>query len=145
MTRTTCLVPFSLVSLLSLAVLITGCPSADDAALPPPKDGGADSAIDSSSNENGTDVAESGDSVGETGVGCGAAGDIDKRACGKCGTQFRTCGAGGVWKDWQPCDGEKIDAECAIGETRDGTCGNCGTEKDTCDPTACTWSLGSCT
>ena len=136
MTRTTCLLAIAI----SVSMFATGCPAADDGvALPPPRDGG-DSATDSSS-ESGGDVADA--DVAETDAGC-TAGDLQKRACGKCGTQIRTC-ASGVWKDWLACEGELATAECAIDETRNSPCGNCGMQKDTCDPTACTWSAGSCT
>ncbi len=76
---------------------------------------------------------------------CTEPGDIEKRVCGKCGRQIRTCAVSRVWNPWKPCEDEIPDAECAIGEVRVEECGNCGKEKDTCDPVECTWVVGTCT
>jgi len=98
----------------------------------------------------GSDTGVPGDSSGETSTDtpidtpsvC-TPGDIESRACGKCGKQKRACGTG-TWGDWKACEDEIATAECAIGETRETDCGNCGKQKDTCDPAACTWVDGSC-
>jgi len=84
------------------------------------------------------------DSPGETPTPVCTPGDLDKRACGKCGKQIRSCGATGEWLAWKACEDEIADAECSIAETRSDVCGNCGTQKDTCDPVSCTWTTGAC-
>jgi N-acetylneuraminic acid mutarotase len=68
----------------------------------------------------------------------------ENRACGKCGTQTRTCSSGGVWNEWSVCTGEKSFSSCSIGDVRVNDCGKCGTQKDICDPVSCEWSAGAC-
>lgn len=55
------------------------------------------------------------------------------QACGSCGTQSRTCQAGGVWSSWSTCSGE---GGCAPGSSR--ACGASGTGTQTCSA-SCGW------
>ena len=70
----------------------------------------------------------------------------DSTACGKCGTQSRSCLPSGVWGAYGSCTGEKVGSDyCSIGDTRTNDCGTkCGISKDYCDPITCTFDPGVC-
>ena len=73
---------------------------------------------------------------------CGACavGTMETLPCGNCGTQSRTCQAGGTWGPFGMCMGQ---GPCAYPSERDVPCGHCGTERQTCS-TTCQWQGGSC-
>lgn len=72
-------------------------------------------------------------------TGC-TPGTTEDRPCGNCGTETRTCAAGGTWGDFGPCTGE---GECAPGDVEGRPCEG-GAEQRTCE-TTCTWSAyGPC-
>lgn len=71
---------------------------------------------------------------------CGTLGKTESQACGKCGTQIRTCGATG-WSAWGTCGSE---GECVAGATDSASCGTGGTKTRTCS-SSCTWgAYGTC-
>jgi hypothetical protein len=76
-----------------------------------------------------------------TGEGACTPGATAARACGRCGTQGRTCGDECAWGDWGACAGER---ECAAGATESRSCGRCGTQGRSCSDT-CGWGdWGAC-
>jgi len=100
-----------------------------DSSLPP------DSDPDSTPTETAPDTTEV--SVDSS---CTPSGKLEKRDCGKCGTQERIC-LDGLWGSWGVCSGET--GECVPLTTGDETCGKCGKRSRTC-ATDCTWSYGPC-
>lgn len=68
----------------------------------------------------------------------------ETKACGACGTQSRFCLPEGAWTGFTACAGEKVDADCRIGEKRTNDCGKCGKQTDFCDEKTCTWTEGVC-
>jgi N-acetylneuraminic acid mutarotase len=128
--------------------LLGGCATSEDQAeLPPPKrPPDAQTFVDTA--ESGTDdtsvVDDTADTSTATDSGSCEPLTSENRACGKCGTQSRTCSSGGTWNEWTICSGEKTFSSCTIGEVRATDCGKCGTQKDTCDPVSCEWVTGVC-
>ncbi len=120
-------------ALLLASPSLVSCASPED-----PFPAAADSGPKDSGNDSSTDAPSDVPTV------C-TPGDLDKRACGKCGKQIRTCDAAGQWNAWKACEDEIADAECSIGETKSDACERCGTIKSTCDPVSCTFNAGACT
>ena len=68
-------------------------------------------------------------------------GEEDRRDCGRCGTEVRTCSSGS-WSSWSSCTGEGV---CPPGDVENQDCGRCGTQTRTCTDT-CNWGTwSSCT
>ena len=66
--------------------------------------------------------------------------DLDDQACGKCGQQWRTCGADGTWGGFGACAGE---GPCTSGDTETQSCeDDTGTQARVCN-TECTWAAWS--
>ncbi|MBL8722272.1 MAG: hypothetical protein JNL79_40195 [Myxococcales bacterium] len=132
---------------LSCSASMLACATVDDAEVIIPKDsGGGDSSTGDALPDTGSDATDTGksDTTPETPEKCTPP-LTDKRACGMCGTQTRSCTASGSWGAWGACGDEISGAECSIGEKRTTECGNCGKQNDTCDNTTCTWNTGTCT
>ncbi|MGZ3456501.1 MAG: hypothetical protein ACXVEF_43250 [Polyangiales bacterium] len=110
-------------------------PAADSAAETAVIDAPAETSIDASLDAtDASDAAEVSDAA-DGDKPC-KSGNVEERACGKCGTQSRLCSMG-AWLDWGLC-GEETGV-CVPGDTRDASCGLCGTQKQTCSAT-CDWS-----
>lgn len=69
-------------------------------------------------------------------------GENERRECGKCGLQERTCTEEG-WSSWSECRDEGV---CNPGDSRESPeeeCGNCGHKAYTCRPD-CSWGPAEC-
>ena len=64
----------------------------------------------------------------------------ESQACGRCGTQARTCSAESQWGPFGECADE---GACSPGETRSRPCGLCGSNQETCRD-VCEWIAGEC-
>lgn len=76
----------------------------------------------------------------ETSCAC-SPGQQERRGCGNCGTQTRTCGSNCQWGGWGGCDGQGV---CAAGSTQSEPCCDCGQRTRRCNG-SCQWDgWGDC-
>lgn len=131
---------------LTCSASVLACATVDESEPTPVRDSGTtDSTAGDATSDSSTDAPS--DTKTDTGAEVPEKCTpplTDKRACGKCGTQTRSCQATGTWGSWGTCTDEDPAAECSIGEKRTTDCGNCGKQNDTCDNTTCTWNAGTC-
>ena len=65
----------------------------------------------------------------------------EKRACGNCGSQTRTCSASCGWSSWTACAGQ---GTCKPSTKQQKICGSCGTQTSVCS-SSCQWGAwGAC-
>lgn len=131
---------------LTCSASVVACATPDEDVAPVRDSGVTDSTSGDSTTDSSTDGSTD---TGKTDTGAEVPEKCtpplsDKRACGKCGTQTRTCQSTGTWGSWGTCSDEDPAAECSIGEKRTVDCGNCGKQTDTCDNTTCMWNAGTC-
>lgn len=68
-------------------------------------------------------------------------GASERRGCGRCGSQTRTCGSNCQWGGWSGCSGE---GPCQAGESQSEPCCDCGTRSRLCN-NSCQWGQwGGC-
>lgn len=68
-------------------------------------------------------------------------GQTETRSCDLCGTETRTCQAGGAWGAWGDCAGQ---GECVPGAEETEPCGECGLMIRICEE-SCSWgNYGAC-
>lgn len=143
----------------------------DDDVRVPPRDAGADRAVDARTDAR-TDASDASDAArGDAEAGptqdaeagivdggsdaplappgspCTTINEQQSQACGYCGEQLRVClpgsdGGGLVWQPWGSCFGE-VDGGCAPGTQTTGACGRCGTQSLVCQ-SDCRFSAGAC-
>ncbi|MEM9072941.1 MAG: hypothetical protein AAGE52_30820 [Myxococcota bacterium] len=111
--------------------------------------GGEDAGEDSGAGDDagGTDAGgeDAGEDAGMMDGGleaCDTPGELETRACGRCGTQERFCSASGFWTNG-PCEGERPDA-CMPGEVGVAACGNCGSQMTRCTAECEEEPFGAC-
>lgn len=68
-------------------------------------------------------------------------GQEETRDCDLCGTERRTCSAGGTWGSWGACEGQ---GPCEPDQEETQACGECGEQRRTCT-SGCAWGeWGAC-
>ncbi len=105
----------------------------------------ASDARDANDANDAMDANDAADAYAPEGSPCTAAGAVEQRPCGFCGTQNRICldkGAGPVWQPWGGCANE-VPNGCVAGTSFNESCGSCGTRPVQCT-SLCTKVVGLC-
>lgn len=117
-----------------------GLAVAGSAGLVSPEGGVLAQGGEGAAGEGGTDGGAGGGGAG----GC-FPGDVEVRACGSCGTEERLCLADGTFDLWSPCQHERSNPSCSVGETIEAVpCFRCSTSRLLCDETTCTFTSEGC-
>lgn len=134
--RTTCVLPLVLVTLLSVGCGEDTAPIDASSGVDAAADGDADADTDGDSDTDGDGDSDAGAGIDAGPVPCDEQGATRTVDCGFCGSQDQICAADGLWHD----DGECMNpGECRPGAIQQDGCGLCGTRERVCSA-SCTWN-----